>query len=442
MRAAALLARPMIQNPEIWPVVVVGAGAAGLTAAIFAGRAGTACLVLDGRRHPGAKIRASGGGRCNVMPTVAHLEDFFTQGSNNTVRNVLASWPLHEVRAFFERDLGLPLRGEPSGKLFPASDNARDVVRVLFDELHRVHGVVRTEAKVVGLSQHDGLWRLDCATGGAPVWAERVIMATGGLSMPTTGSDGTGLILARGLGHAMVQTAPALVPLTGQHVDFADLTGLSCEVTLTATPYGAHRPAAKVSGSFLFTHKGYSGPAVLNISQFVVGGPGALPIAALHAGFGAPAALSADHPESWPQLLARAKGVSVNTVLRAALPRRLADALVASAKLEGLGQDGSARAAALPKACRKRLLERLTHCALPVGGSEGYRTAEVTTGGVSLSEVVGRTLESRHCPGLYLTGEMLDVTGKLGGYNFLWAWASGRKAGLAAAAAAVCSSAA
>jgi len=420
----------MTQQQHSWPLVVVGAGAAGVTAAIFAGRQGVPVLVLDGRRHPGAKIRASGGGRCNVLPSEARLDDFFTQGSANTLRNVLSSWPLPQVRHFFEQELGLPLRREETGKLFPVSDDARDVVRVLMTELARVHGILRAGSRVVGVDRQQGLWRLSLADGGVE-WAQRVILATGGLSMPTTGSDGAGLRLAQELGHTLVPTAPALVPLTGHHPDLTGLSGVSCEVSLTATaPSGATRT---VTGSMLFTHKGYSGPAVLDISQFVVGGPANIPMAALHAGFGAPCAHPAGHPDSWQQRLGRSGSKTVWTVVREALPRRLADALVASA---GLGQGGGAdgRASELPKEARKRLLGALTACPLPVSGSEGYRTAEVTTGGVSLDEVVGRTLESRRCPELYLTGEMLDVTGKLGGYNFLWAWASGRKAGLSAAA--------
>jgi predicted Rossmann fold flavoprotein len=365
-----------------------------------------------------------------VLPSQAQQDDFFTQGSANTLRNVLSSWPLSEVRNFFEQQLGLPLRREETGKLFPVSDDARDVVRVLMAELARVHGILRAGSKVVGIDRVEGLWRLTLAEGQVE-WAERVILATGGLSMPTTGSDGTGLRLAQNLGHTLVPTAPALVPLTGHHPDLLGLSGVSCEASLTATaPCGARH---RVTGSMLLTHKGYSGPAVLDISQFVVGGPANIPIATLHAGFGTPCAHLPDHPDSWQQRLGRSGSKTVWTVVREGLPRRLADALVASAGVtEGGGADG--RASELPKDARKRLLRALTACPLPVSGSEGYRTAEVTTGGVSLDEVVGRTLESRRCPELYLTGEMLDVTGKLGGYNFLWAWVSGRKAGLAAAA--------
>lgn len=248
--------------------------------------------------------------------------------------------------------------------------------------------------------------------------------------MPTTGSDGTGLRIAAGLGHSMVPTAPALVPLTGVHPDLAHLAGVSCEVMLTATtPSGARK---SLCGSMLFTHKGYSGPVVLDISQWVVGGPNLTPIARLQAGFGAPCRLEPSHLESWQQRLGRAGSKTVYTVVREVLPRRLADALVAAAGLPDAG--GDTRASELGKEARKRLLAILTACSLPVSGSEGYRTAEVTTGGVNLDEVSSKTLQSRRCQGLYLAGEMLDVTGRLGGFNFLWAWASGRKAGLAAAA--------
>ena len=403
------------------PVVVVGAGAAGLMAAIFAARGGARVLILETRRQPGAKIRVSGGSRCNVMPSQVALEDFHSSGSAHSLRNILFSWPLAEVNAFFHSTLGVPLKTEATGKVFPQSDRSKDVVDALLREAQRLGVVLRGESRVTDMRciAPGGGWALRLHDGTA-VAAQAVILATGGLSLPKTGSDGAGWRMARGVGHSTTATYPALVPLLTEDAGLRALAGVALPVCLQAQHHG--KTLARYTGDFLFTHAGFSGPAVLNVSRFVAAPDGAA--AAIGVRWG--------QVESWQQVLHESARKRLAACVREHLPRRLADALLQRA---GVADDRPVSELRRPE--RARLLAQLEGFVLPVSGNEGYRTAEVTAGGVPLGEVHTRSLESRVAPRLYLAGEMLDVVGKLGGYNFLWAWVSGRRAGAAAAQAVI-----
>jgi hypothetical protein len=401
------------------PIVVVGAGAAGLAAAIFAARGHRRVVLLERTRDGGRKILVSGGGRCNVLPAVAAPERFVTDSSPNTLRKILLSWPLAEQRRFFEEEVGIPLALEAeSGKLFPISNRARDVREGLLALAAR-HGVERRFGALVSGLDPDGAegWKVYLEDGGA-IAARAVIVATGGLSLPGTGSDGLGLDLVRQLGHTVHSTYPALTPLTADPPRHAALAGISVHVTIRAPGDGRGGTA---SGGFLFTHHGYSGPAVLDISHLAVrsrrsGGP-PQPLLVQWTDLDAAA---------WEERLRTGSGVIV-TPLRRLLPDRLAEALLT----EGAIHPGRPHHQ-LRREERLRLVELLTRYPLPWTGDEGYRKAEVTGGGVALSEVDPRTLESRRHPGLFLCGEVLDAFGPIGGHNFAWAWATGRAAGLAA----------
>jgi predicted Rossmann fold flavoprotein len=416
VNVAALPAPP--PGTGTWPLVVVGAGAAGLLAGIFAGRAGCPVLVLETRPVPGAKIRVSGGGRCNVLPSEVVVDDFHTEGSRNALRNALFAWPLKEVRAFFEDELGIPLKVEATGKVFPVSDDPREIVAALLNELECAGAVLAGSARIVRLEREEGAFVLATEEGDV-LRAERVVLATGGLSLPKTGSDGGGLELARALGHQLVPTYPALVPLATDDAGWGELAGVSQRARLRAMR--GERVLLEREGDLLFTHRGFSGPVALDVSY------------QLAAPWAGSARLEAhwvvEEGPDWDALL-RAGGVrSVASVLRAPLPKRLATRLI-----ELSGVDGERKLSQLTRDERQRLIGVLEHCPLAVVGNEGYRTAEVTGGGVPLGELVTRTLESRVVPGLYFAGEIVDVTGRIGGYNFLWAWVSGRTAGRAAAA--------
>ncbi|MGE5602309.1 MAG: NAD(P)/FAD-dependent oxidoreductase [Nitrososphaerales archaeon] len=403
------------------PVVVVGAGAAGLMAAIWAAGQKRAVVLLESTDKPGQKILISGGGRCNVLPSQASESDFHTDGSINTLRKILAAWPLIDICRFFEKYLDVPLALEKeTGKVFPASNQARTVLDALMGAARNRGVDLRSRAKVTGLERSGDAWSVKLEAG-EPLRASRVVLATGGLSVPSTGSDGAGLRMAQALGHLIIPTYPALTPLTTSNEAHKGLAGVS--VTATAsTPRPDGRGMLVQRGGFLFTHRGYSGPAVLNISHVpvrstFVGGPRP-PV------FVSWGDLKA---EQWDAALRQGRGGAAG-LLRKHLPERLAAQLLTE---RGLLEADLAR---LRREDRARLVEALTHYALPWSGHEGYRVAEVTGGGVGLDQVNPATLESRVAPGLYLCGEMLDAFGPIGGYNFLWAWVTGKIAGLAAGA--------
>ncbi|HTF89771.1 MAG TPA: aminoacetone oxidase family FAD-binding enzyme [Planctomycetota bacterium] len=401
--------------------MVVGAGAAGLLAGIFAARAGVRTLVVETRKEPGAKIRVSGGARCNVLPSKMQWDDFHTHGSMNSVRNLLQSWPLEAVREFFEIELGIPLKVEATGKVFPVSDDPREVVVKLLDALGRsgasLVGGLRIDAIQRGLEGERGAFQL-AAEDGRSVLAERLCLATGGLSLPKTGSDGRGFEFARALGHGLSPLYPALVPLLAGEACWAELAGISLPVRLSVVREG--KIAHARTGDFLFTHKGFSGPVALDVSwQFAAPDGAGATLEAAWLGESAPA---------WETLLTSGGRHTLSSVLREHLPRRLSDTLLARS---GLAPESTL--GALSREGRKALLRELNRCELAVSGNEGYRTAEVTDGGVQLSELRTATLESRQVGGLYFAGEIVDVCGRIGGFNFLWAWISGRKVGLAVA---------
>lgn len=400
------------------PVVIIGAGAAGLMAAIWAADGPRPVLLLEGSDRPGKKILISGGGRCNVLPAKAEPEDFHTDGSLHTLAKILRAWPQDQVRGFFEEALGVPLALEAeSGKLFPAANRAQAVLDALLGAA-RLGGVaLHTGARVADLRPDGSGWRVVLEDGRA-LLAGRVVLATGGLSVPATGSDGAGLQIAKGLGHTVIPPYPALAPLTSDTPAHHALAGLSLPVSLS-TPLPGGKRLCHTAGGFLFTHRGYSGPAVLNISHLavrstLVTGPRA-PIWVQWTGLGAAA---------WDALLRTRKG-PLFPLLRDPLSGRLAQLLLAETGLSEV--EGSQ----LRREDRGRLVEALTHYELPWTGHEGFKTAEVTGGGIPLNEVDPATLESRIVPGLYLCGEMLDAFGPIGGYNFLWAWVTGRIAGQA-----------
>ncbi len=351
-----------------------------------------------------------------MLPSVLSPGRFVTDSPAPLMRRMLRAWPLAAQRRFFQEDAGVPLAlEEETGKLFPRSNRARDVRDSLI-ALARRRGVeFEFGLAVSDVSPTPEGWRVE--TSGRAIEASRVVIATGGLSVPKTGSDGTGFDVARRLGHRVHDPYPALTPLTaGGASPHSALSGLSLPVRLRARWAGA---TIETEGGFLFTHRGYSGPAVLDISHVAVRG-GTREAAPIRVAW---SRLTAGDWES--RLMARDRAVTA--VIAGELPERLASALVADAQIP----DGR-RTSSLTRAERVRLVERLTAYDLPWTGHEGYAKAEVTGGGVALDEVDPATLESLRWPGLYFCGEVLDGFGPIGGHNFAWAWSTGHTAGMAA----------
>ena len=417
-------------------ICIVGAGAAGLAAAIFAAeqRNGATVHLLDGAKSIGAKILISGGGRCNVTHYVVTPEDF--HGNRHIIRNVLAAFGAESACRWLG-SLGVELKQEKTGKLFPVTNKARTVLDALVDRCqelgvvlhtgHRVQHVMRG-VKMEETGERQPPFRIHHDQG--VLFAERVILATGGRSLPKSGSDGVGYGLARGLGHRVTATVPALVPLLLERTMFhQDLSGVSLEVELTTVLQG--RVIDRRTGSLLWTHFGISGPVVMDASRFWTLAREQGEGAALYANF-----LPGRTPEqtrSW--LLEGAAQQPRRSLLKTMaqlIPERLAAVLCRHA-----GCDPQKAVTLLPRKDREHLLGTLARFQFHVLGDRGWNHAEVTAGGVPLEEINFRTMESKLVPGLYLIGEILDCDGRIGGFNFQWAWATGYLAGRAAAAGAV-----
>lgn len=407
-------------------IVIVGAGAAGLTGAIAAAqtfaqeKVDGRVLVLDGAKHIGAKILVSGGGRCNVTHDVVTPKDFF--GNHHIIRNVLAAFPVQSTIAWFA-SLGVELKREPTGKLFPTTDKARTVLNALLDGArqagvtlcpnHRVREVSHRETGFL-VRHTQGITHASC-----------VMLATGGQSLPRSGSDGFGFQLARKLGHQITPTAPALVPLVLDRSMFhATLSGLSHNVELTTL--ADRREVDRRTGSFLWTHVGISGPVVLDASRFWTLATKQGTCVELYANF--VPGQSADRLREWfmTQAAQHPKRSLVRT-LSALVPDRFAESLCRHQSCEP-----QTAVAQVSRLNRDRLLNALTRFHLPIIGDRGWNVAEVTAGGVPLEEINYRTMESKLVPGLYLLGEILDCDGRIGGFNFQWAWTTGWLAGKSA----------
>jgi len=427
-------------------VAVVGAGAAGLTAALRAAEAGAAVTLLNAHPRIGLKILMSGGTRCNVTHELVDERDYHG-GSRPFVARVLRAFPADRTRDWFE-SLGVRLKREPTGKLFPVTDDAHTVLDALLGAVSRAGVAVESGARVVriekgerfrlGIQQvagsadfgpgvvaalHTAAWPLPAVIPARWIEADAVVLATGGLSFPRTGSDGTGFALAAALGHAIVPPVPALTPLAAADPLCRACQGVTIEAELTLWIEGGREVA--VRGSFLFAHFGYSGPAALDLSRHWLRAEGRerRVTVSFVPGGSAEAELAA-----WLSAAGEEPKRPVRRHLSQWLPARLADALCAEA-----GVEPGAQIAQVAREPRARLIELLTARVLPVSGTLGYEKAEATAGGVELSEVDPSTLESRKCTGLYLCGEMLDVDGRLGGFNFQFSWSSGTVAGRAAA---------
>jgi predicted Rossmann fold flavoprotein len=406
-------------------VAIAGGGAAGLATAIFAARANPRLrvAVLEGAERPGAKILVSGGSRCNVT-NVRVTEHDFWGGRTAIVRRVLRAFPADRAVCFF-RDLGVPLHEEADGKLFPDSNRSRDVLDALLRELTRAGATLLPRHRVTDIARRDNTFLVSSTAG--HVEARRVVLATGGRSLPKSGSDGAGLELAQRLGHRLVETTPALAPLRldAHEPLHARLSGVSQDVELSI--WTDRRVAARIRGAMLWTHFGVSGPAALNASRHWARARVDHRPVAITVSFNPGQTFDAVDA-AWTRAAAAHPRASVSAHLARSMPASAAEALLAAVSV-----DGAVVLSNQTRDARRRLMHALTEYPLPVVDTRGYTFAEATAGGVTLDEVDPATLESRICPGLHLVGEMLDVDGRLGGFNFQWAWSTGFVAGTALA---------
>jgi hypothetical protein len=396
-------------------IAIVGAGAAGLATAIFAARRmpGRTIVALDGAKRPGAKILVAGGGRCNVTNERVTAGDF-CGGSRNTIKQVLAALPVSRTVEFF-RELGVAMHVEEHGKLFPDSNSAKTVLAALIAEAERRSVRLLPGRRVYEITRDDEGFTLKTSQG--DLAARAVVLATGGRSLPRTGSDGGGYALAQTLGHTLVPTTPGLAPLILDGDFHAPLSGIAQDVELTLTIEG--EKSVRIRGAMLWTHFGVSGPAVLDASRH-------WHRATLE---GRKVAMSANLLPGCDFAAAEKKLINLAVVqprtllpngLATLIPARVAEAIVARLRIEP-----RIVMAHLGKDVRRAIVHALVECPLQVRDSRGYNFAEVTAGGVPLSEIDPSSMASRVCLGLFLVGEILDVDGRIGGFNFQWAWSSG-----------------
>jgi predicted Rossmann fold flavoprotein len=385
-------------------VVIIGAGAAGMMCAIEAGKRGRRVLVLDHARAPGEKIRISGGGRCNFTNIHAGPKNFLSANPHFS-KSALARYTPRDFLALVERH-GIAWHEKTLGQLF-CDHSAKDIIRMLLAEMRDVHAELRLETTIESVERHGAGFRV--MTDEGPIDAQSLVIASGGKSIPKMGATGFAYRIAEQFGLGIVETRPGLVPLT---LDPAQLETIG-ELSGVAADAEARCGKTAFREAVLITHRGLSGPAILQISSY------------WREGLEIVLRLMPDIDiASILKEIRRTHGKqAVQTALGDILPRRLAQFFVEGAKLTGR------QLADLSDKTIEQLSSSIQAWTIKPAGSEGYRTAEVTLGGVDTNGLDSKTMQAKAVPGLYFIGECVDVTGWLGGYNFQWAWASGFAAG-------------
>jgi predicted Rossmann fold flavoprotein len=404
----------------VWDVVVIGAGAAGLLAAARAAERGRRVLLLEKNRKPGVKILMSGGTRCNLThATDKHgiIAAFGPQG--RFLHSALAALGPSDLVDLFHAE-GVPTKVEPTGKIFPVSDKAIDVLEALKRRLARSGAQLALEEPVLDVAREDDgfLIRTSIRT----LHAAKVIVTVGGQSYPGAGTTGDGYAWAANLDHTIVPPRPALAPLTSGAPWVKSLRGVTIpDVRVKLQERATSKTIAERRGSFLFTHFGLSGPAPMDVSREAAHfRPGQMQLVCDFL----PEA-GAEQLSSRLQAEAAASGKKqIVAIVTQWLPRRLAESLLEQARLPA-----DRRGAEFSKAERSALVQAIKAIAIPIEGTLGFKKAEVTAGGVSLAEVDSRTMQSKLVPNLFFAGEVLDVDGPIGGYNFQAAFSTGWLAG-------------
>lgn len=409
-------------------VLIIGAGAAGLLAAVRASqlgkKLGKRVVLLEKNRKPGVKILMSGGTRCNLTHATDRrgiVEGFqaICGRQASFLYAPLAALGPDELIALFEAE-GLATKVETTGKVFPASDRALDVQRALLRMLEKSGGELRLDESVTAIDKQNGSGFT--VTTSQSVWqTEKLILTTGGQSYPGCGTTGDGYVWAKQLGHRIVPPRPALAPLTSPAEWVHELQGVTIPDVAVAVTAGTDakslkKPVATRRGSLLFTHFGLSGPVAMDVSRAITGRPDAVDWQLI-------CDLVPNHSENslLDEITAKHNArCTLGSVVPPIVPRRLAESLLEQSHL-----DANCRLAELAKSDRRRFVDLLKRTAIPLSGSLGFKKAEVTAGGIDLKEVDSKTMQSKLVPGLYLAGEILDLDGPIGGYNFQAAFSTG-----------------
>ncbi len=377
-------------------------------------------LLLDTRPKIGAKILMSGGTRCNVTNKEVKASDF-QGGPSHFVKHILEAFTPQETIKFF-KEIGVELILEPTGKYFPITHSAQTVLDALIKEAECVGVTLKKGVRITEIRKTGDAFHLKSSEGTYEVFARKVVITTGGLSHPTTGSDGTGYGIVKSFGHTVVNTFPALTPLLTNDNDWKNLSGIALAAKLSFFKNG--KKECECRDSFLFTHFGFSGPAALDISRHFA------------------SATKDENPQITASFLPNYNEESLKTAFESfqkknpsklvkntlaeefSLPDRFVKTFL---KKIGISETNSIGKCSSEN--RKKLVRFLLNYSLEIAGIFGYKKAEVTAGGVDLKEVKVQTMESRLVDGLYLAGEILDVDGRIGGFNFQWAWSTGAVAG-------------
>jgi predicted Rossmann fold flavoprotein len=409
-------------DESTWEVVVVGAGAAGLLAAIGAAESGRRTLLLEKNRKAGVKILMSGGTRCNITHATDNrgiVEAF--GGPGRFLHSALAALSVDDTIALFESE-GVPTKVEETGKIFPVSNKALDVLAALLRRLRRSGAILALGEPLIGVQRC--LAGFSLTTPLRNLQTRRIVLTSGGKSYPGSGTTGDGYGFAVGFGHTIVPPRPALVPITVANPWVAELRG----VTLPDVQVRILQDSLCLSerrGSLLFAHFGLSGPVILDVSRAVSGH--ARPNTLVVEIDLLPSLQVADLDEYLREEAIDSAKKQLASILTTHLPRRVAELVLVQA-----GMAADRKALALSRTERSKLVQQAKHLRLPVTGTLGFGKAEVTAGGVVLDEVDSRTMESKLAPDLYIAGEVLDLDGPIGGYNFQAAFSTGWLAGLTA----------
>lgn len=435
---------PPAPEPKIWDVVIAGAGAAGLFAALTAAERGLNVLLLEKNRRPGVKILMSGGTRCNltnarglrslepisgtvdpaISPSICQgiraIQAAFSPEGGRFLGPSLKAFDVDQTLWWFESE-GLSTKVEANGKIFPSSDKASDVLEVLIRALNRSGAVLKTGQPVTAADWDDHAETFRITTPTEVFQTRKLVIATGGRSFPGSGTTGDGYGFATSFGHSMIPTRPALVPILVADSWVRELKGVTIpDVNIRViNPQGETIDSRRES--LLFSHFGLTGPAILDVSRIP---------ARTESLKGWQLDLDLVPEKKAEQLdqefitRSRQGRMSVFRILPESLPNRLKEHL-----MEVAGIASGQIASELSKEKRKALISQIKSLRMPIHGTLGFEKAEVTSGGVCLAEVDPKTLQSRIRTGLYLIGEVLDLDGRIGGYNFQAAWSMGRLAG-------------